>query len=324
MKRPQLSTALRAILDDSAPNEPAYADEPRAAASITPRYWLRVRRRRGDPERAACDELERVHALELGYLLREAARLRAAVEPGGRRWRWLVGRPGTLGAWRRAFREALRLVADERCATSRDLDELCRRCLAADVADWPPSRTLFDASLALAPHELGRLACAGAALAAGDFDGARRIAARELDPRLPPREEGAFWAALACSEEASGRLEAALECHATALERFGEQADSATTKLDARSFVAAHLLYLALALGRREHAARAAAELATLTARRDFDARAFELHARDLQCATSERRAEQSFGVHPNVQRDYLRFTTGPVVHVRRVAVALC
>lgn len=324
MKRPQLSIALRAILADTSSAEPAYADAPGAVGPNTPRYWLRVRRRRDDPERAACDELERVHARELGYLLREAARLRAAVEPDGRRWRWLVGRPGTLGAWRRAFRDALRLVAEERCATSTDLDDLCRRCLADDVADWPSSRTLLDAALALAPHELGRLASAGAALAAGDFESARRIAARELDPRLPPREEGAFWAVLACAEEASGRLESALDCHAAALERFGAQEGPELARLDARSYVAAHLLYLALALGRRDHAARAATELAAITARRDFDTRAFELHARDLQSATSERRAARSFGVHPDAERDYLRFTTGPAVHVRRVAVALC
>ncbi|MCC6406330.1 MAG: hypothetical protein IT453_04120 [Planctomycetes bacterium] len=311
MNRDQLLESLRAILADTG------ADEPESAR----RFSLRLARRpgaRGGPRglgQPALAELERVHARELAYLLREAARLRSTLEPRGRSWRWLAGKAGTLTAWRRALHEELALLALDRCRPSCDLARMLELCGGEDVADWPSALELADASLALAPDEAGRLERVVALLARGDFRAAARQAAEELDPWLAPRREGEFLAALAAAREGQARFDEALRFYELALERIDRTAGAVA--------IAAHLLYLSLAQGERASALRAADALVQHAARVDFDPREFERCAGELRAATARLRDARSFGVHPTMERQYLRFTAASPAVVRRVAVAL-
>ncbi|MCE9593105.1 MAG: hypothetical protein K8S98_02830 [Planctomycetes bacterium] len=263
----------------------------------------------------ALDELERVHCRELGYLLREAARLRSSLDPAARTLRWLGSRPTSVSVWRRGFEEQLRLLERDRCEMSLDLAWLLERCGAEDVADWPAALELADASLAIAPDEVGRLERVIALLARGDTRLAAQEAALELDLALAPRREAEFLAALALARERERRFAAAARLHAAALE--------CAERVDCRLWAAAHLLYLALVLGDSAHAEHAAGVLARIATRDDFDPREFERCARELGEATALRRRGRSFGVHPTMERHYLRFTAASTPIVRRVAVAL-
>ncbi|MBI5433293.1 MAG: hypothetical protein HZA52_10730 [Planctomycetes bacterium] len=329
MNRNQLLETLRAILADTG------ADEPESARHFSLRLARRPAahggprgagepggaRGAGEPARArglaqpGLAELERVHAREVAYLLREAARLRSTLDPRGRSWRWLAGKAGSLAAWRRALHAELELLALDRCRPSCDLARMLELCRGEDVADWPSALELADASLALASDEAGRLERVVALLAGGDFRAAARQAAGELDPWLAPRREGEFLAALAAAREGQARFDEALRFYELALERV-ERTTGAVA-------IAAHLLYLALALGERAAALRAADALVHHASRGDFDAREFERCTGELRAATARLRDERSFGVHPTMERQYLRFTAASPAVVRRVAVAL-
>lgn len=327
MNRPELSEALRASLERESWDD----------AARLRRFWLSLPDGSDGSELQHLDwiarrELERVHARELGYLLREAARLGAAREPRARAWLWLVGRPGTLGAWRRSFGEALELLARERCQISPCLEGLLLRCAAAArppssrpdrvpgatqraAQGWPSTLELVEAALELSPDEAGRLAHAGTLLAQGEFRAAERAAESELDPWLPPRREGEFLAVLACAREGRGRLDDALHYHELALARVAST--------EGAVYVASHLLYLSLALGRGRTALRAAAALALQSQRPEFDPRAFERCTADLRRVTARLRGERAFGVHPALERHYLRCVAACGAAVRQVAVAL-
>jgi hypothetical protein len=305
VNRPDLSQALRAILDCRLDD----VDDPGH------RHWLRFPARGSKLAISARVELARVHARELAYLLREAARLRHAADPCARHWRWVAREPGTLAAWRRSFTETLALIARDRCITSFDLAELCERCRAPELADWPAAVELADAALALAPEECGRLERAVAALLSGDARRAATTAALELAAWPPPRADGEFLLVLACAAEAQGRLAEAVALYDLSLPRI--------ERTSAAVHAAAHMLYLALAVGARKPALRAADALVRGANTREFDGADFERCTRELCTATIARRGAGSFGVHPRMERQFLRFTAAAPAVVRRVAAAL-
>ena len=157
--------------------------------------------------RAAEAELVEVHRIELGWLLRCAARLRLASDPDGERLLALLEElPLELPAWREALLDALRCAAADGLRCPRSLAETIARCAGNAPRAWAPAADLARASLRMDPCAEGRLVLGLALLAEGRADQAASLLASELlDPqRRASRGLRARWLhALAICEEAA-------------------------------------------------------------------------------------------------------------------------
>jgi hypothetical protein len=117
-------------------------------------------------------ELERLHAVELARLLREAAAIRLS---GGRVSVLLEEAPLEPDVLSACLREELGLALLDGLAPRGVVLRIARACLRPDVQAWPSSLSLAIASLLLAPHAVGRLRLGQALLESGCSGDAERV-----------------------------------------------------------------------------------------------------------------------------------------------------
>ena len=183
-----------------------------AAAALAPRA------RRGVTADGACDavrlaaaqrELERVHAAELAFLLREATSFVLA-----QRARSSDPAP-ELDTWRSSAREALEACAADSLAVDARVFELLEVCLLRPPSRWPSAVDLARSALQHEPCDIGRLRLAQAWMAEDEPWSASGVLAlsvfRRPASRLEPRLlAGLVRAQSACGERSRARRIASL------------------------------------------------------------------------------------------------------------------
>lgn len=161
-------------------------------------------------------ELARVHAVELAFLLRDAAMRRFDLGEFASGHRLLERSPMPIDAWRSAFDEELAMLDADGLVLEADVAGVVELCRAADPVDWPISSDLAAAALRVQEHELGRVRLAQGLLA-DQRPAVAAVVARTILAREPSRAARALaLEAAATAGELLGDLDRSLRCHVRA------------------------------------------------------------------------------------------------------------
>jgi hypothetical protein len=161
----------------------------------------------GGPPPALEAELARVHAIELGRMLREAAAIRYADAPGAGLAPYPLA-PLALARWRERAREVVALAhADGVAAPGL---ELVQKLLRLGRAAWPSTASLCADALACAAGDLGRLCLGYSLLAEGRAREAEVLFDALARKVLPKKQRWRAFEGLALAHRALGRVELAL------------------------------------------------------------------------------------------------------------------
>ncbi|HVS11671.1 MAG TPA: hypothetical protein VMS76_17520 [Planctomycetota bacterium] len=170
----------------------------RAAAALVPRGAIVAGACDAARLAAAQRELERVHAAELAFLLREAASLLLLQRARSR------DPASELDTWRACTREALEACAADALALDARAVELLEACLTHPPPSWPSAVDLARLALRLEPCDAGRLRLAQAWMAEGEPWGASGVLALGLSRGPASRLEPRLLAGLARAQSACG------------------------------------------------------------------------------------------------------------------------
>jgi len=147
---------------------------------------------------AAQRELERVHVIELAFLLREAARFVLAQRARS------PDPPPELDTWRTCAREALAACAADALAVDARVVEVLQACVRLPSLRWPGAVELARLALHLEPCDIGRLRLAQAWMAEGAPWAASGVLALSLHRRPASRLEPRLLAGLVRAQSACG------------------------------------------------------------------------------------------------------------------------
>jgi hypothetical protein len=170
----------------------------RAASALAPRGAIVTGACDAARLAAAQRELERVHAAELAFLLREAASLVLSQRARSR------DPAPELDTWRDCAREALAACAADALALDARVVELLEACLTHPPPRWPSAVDLARLALQLDPCDAGRLRLAQAWMAEDEPWGASGVLALGLSRRPASRLEPRLLAGLVRAQSACG------------------------------------------------------------------------------------------------------------------------